>query len=350
MDTRPAEDGAGPHEEEGGPVFGSGKKPEVRPRVGLALGSSGIKAFSALPLIEFLRRENIEVDMVAATSGGALLAALWAGGFDLDQMRDLLAQALDKRNYTKVNYRTLLDMANLGLPGAGDQTSIYKPTSLQRTYRAIFKNMRIEDLKPRTVLTATDCVTGEPVILEEGKLCEAVYVCGAIYPLMPPAKVEGRLLVDGGFTDPMPLFECYKRNMDIIIGVFMDDDPVSEPEGIMDGFLNASKFYRKTIVASRLPLAIDMHYYEIVPMVIRHNRPMDLWDVSRIKDVILAGKLALKDREQDIRRAVDNYEPATAAKRKAEQEKAGRTGADEKNDDRDSGSSTRTYTTYQKKK
>lgn len=278
-----------------------------RPRIGLVLGSEGIKSFSALPVIEFLAENAVPVDLVVAVGGGALLAGFWGAGYDLKDIQGLFAKAVDRRFYTDVNYRAVMDIANVPLGKFGSESGLLKPHGLHRVYRKIFFRQRVEDLSPPVVIAATDIQTGRGVMIERGDLAEAVYASGASYPLMPPGDVHGLKLVDGSFSSPLPVMECVKRSMDVIVGVHFDDACNSEPEGFLQCHFNASRVFRKALLSSQIPLAIDMHHYEIVTLNISHGRSLEMWEVERLPEILHGGKMAVQERGDHILEAIQNF-------------------------------------------
>jgi len=70
---------------------------------------------------------------------------------------------------------------------------------------------------------ATDIETGESLILDEGRLAEAVTASGALPSLFQPVTIDGRILIDGGVTNNFPVEELRAKGMDIIIGVDVQD-------------------------------------------------------------------------------------------------------------------------------
>ena len=278
-----------------------------RPRVGVVLGADGIKAFAALPLVQALRRENIEADLVVGCGGGALLAALWGAGYDMGQITSLFARAHSKELYSDYDINAIMSIPDQKKDRFRLDTALLKPHGLLRVYEAIFKNLDITSLTPRTMLVTTDAMSGHSVQLESGNLAQAVYASGAMYPLMPPARIGGRLLMDGGFRSPLPVMQAVRQNMDVIIAVYFEDAVNPEPSGFAESFLNTAKMYRRSLIQSQLPLAISMHYYEIIPIYVTHNRSLDIWEAERIKEIIHLGRLAVQDKMDLVLEAIEQF-------------------------------------------
>lgn len=281
--------------------------PKTRPRIGVVLGGEGIKAFAALPLIEHLQAARIVPDLVVGCSGGALLAALWGCGYDIPSISRLLLQAVNWGMYSEVDQEALQGISRQDESRFGQGQAIFKPGRLQQTYRAIFKGALIEDLAPRTVLCSTDLLAGAPFIMEFGPVADFVYASGAVFPLMPPLRVDDMLLADGAFFSPLPVMEAVRRNMDVIIAVWFDDPAKAEPKGFAECAANVGRVFRRALVESQLPMAIDMHSYEIIPLVVRHDKPIQPWEADRLPEIINRGRVELQAKAPQIKDAIAQF-------------------------------------------
>ncbi|WP_319759060.1 patatin-like phospholipase family protein [Maridesulfovibrio sp.] len=300
------------------------KKPES-PSVALIIGSEGIKSFCALPFIEYLQSENIEIDLVIGVSGGALLAGFMGAGYNLKQIQDVFSKTVDPRFYTDVDYNSVLEIASNGMGKFTAESGILKTDCLRRTYENLFKKTDISDLSPKTLIATTDLQTGKPVILEKGNLAQAIYASSAIYPLMPPGNVDGRRLIDGAFSSPVPIMECVKRQIDIIIAIYFDDACNPEPDSFVSSYFNTSRIFKRSILTSQLPLSIDLHHHEIIPVYIKHPRPIELWEVKKITEIVHAGKVAFTNKKDSFKEAVTEFkkkrELREESRRRSEEQK-----------------------------
>ncbi len=299
------------------PLFPESAKPKAsprkdrtdkpRPRIGVVLGGEGIKAFAALPLIEHLHAVKIVPDLVVGCSGGALLAALWGAGYDIPAMSRLIVQALNWGLYSEVDQEAVQCITRLDEGRFRQSQAIFKPGKLQETYRAIFKKARIENLSPKTVLMSTDLLSGEPRAMEKGPVADLVYASGAVFPLMPPLRMDGSLLADGAFFSPLPVMEAVRRNVDVIIAVWFDDPAAPEPKGFAECAANVHRVFRRALVESQLPMAIDMHSYEIIPIVVRYDKAIQPWEGERLREIIHRGRLELQAKAAQILAAIEQF-------------------------------------------
>lgn len=282
-------------------------KGKQRPSVALIIGSEGIKSFCAIPFIEFLQDEGINLDLVIGVSGGALLAGFLGCGYNLRQIQDIFSKTVDPRFFTDVDYNSVLEIASTGMGSFTADSGILKTDCLRRTYENLFKKTDISELSPKTLISTTDLQTGEPVMLDKGNLARAIYASSAIYPLMPPGNVDGRKLIDGAFSSPMPVMECVKRQIDIIIAIYFDDACNPEPKSFMESYFNTSRIFKRSILTSQLPLSIDLHHHEIIPVYIKYPRHIELWEVNKLNEIVHAGKMSFSKKKQNFREAVIEF-------------------------------------------
>ena len=164
-----------------------------RPKIGLALGGGGARGLAHIGVLEVLERESIPIDMMAGTSMGGIITALYACGFSPEQMQEIALQLADMRN--------LLRFLDLTPPERG-----LIRTDRIRAYLAelVGKDRRIEDLSLPIALAAVDLYSKQAVYLTQGNLVEACMATSAVPGLFPPVPFGNYLLVDGGVLDNVP--------------------------------------------------------------------------------------------------------------------------------------------------
>jgi NTE family protein len=153
----------------------------------LALSGGGAHAASHAGVLRALDREHVPVAGIAGVSGGALVAAAWAGGADLDQLVDQ-ASRLHPWMWVRGWGGGLLSGTKLGM-----MIDEFLPVS------------RFEDLRVPVVVLATDVDTGEPVVLRTGDVREAARASCSFPGVFPPMLLDGRRLYDGGISEVIPV-------------------------------------------------------------------------------------------------------------------------------------------------
>lgn len=173
----------------------------MEPKIGLALGSGGARGFAHLGLLKVLEEEGIPVHFIAGSSMGALMGCFYASGTDLEMLHKVSLQF--KRKY-------FLDWT---IPKMG----FVSGKKIEEFIRLFTKNRNLEEFNIPLAIVATDISTGERVVFKEGPAYEAVRASIAIPGIFVPKKINGRLLVDGGVIDRVPVSVVREMGADLVI-------------------------------------------------------------------------------------------------------------------------------------
>ncbi|MGE5576001.1 MAG: patatin-like phospholipase family protein [Syntrophothermus sp.] len=174
-----------------------------RVKVGLALGAGAARGIAHLGVIATLLREGIPIDVIAGTSAGSLVGAVYASGVDLDRIIQLA---------TNLSWDHLVELT---VPRMG----LIKGNKLLQFIRLITKNKTFADLEIPFAAVAMDIERGEEVVLSEGSVADAVRASCAIPGVFVPHRIGDRLLVDGGVINRVPINVARWLGADIVIGV-----------------------------------------------------------------------------------------------------------------------------------
>ncbi|MFJ7728913.1 patatin-like phospholipase family protein [Neobacillus sp. NPDC097160] len=173
------------------------------PKIGLAFGSGGARGFAHLGVIMALTEAGIPIHLIAGSSMGALVASFYGAGIDLDRLYKLSTSF--KRKY-------FLDFT---VPKMG----LIQGKKIKEFIRVFTHGKNIEELSLPISIVATDLLTGERVIFQKGPIAEAVRASISIPGIFVPEKYNGRILVDGGVTDRVPISVAKEMGADIVIAV-----------------------------------------------------------------------------------------------------------------------------------
>lgn len=286
----------------------------TRPKVGVVLGSGGIKAFAGIPLFEFLHREGIAVDLLVGCSGGSILCGFMGAGFAPTEARSIAFELLDRRLFEQKDYRSILGIASPRLGRFDRRSGILKPDAIRELYERQLKGVRLEHLRPRTLIQTTDLNTGEGIVLSTGPAADAIYASGAFFPVLPPLYIDGRWLGDGVYSAPVPVLEAVKRNVDVIITLDFKEKVTTEPQGFLDCFYRYTDTAMETLKRSQMLLAIEMHHYEIIPMEVQFDHAISLRAVNELPSILAAGEEAVNHNKQEILAAINNFAHVTESR------------------------------------
>ena len=177
-----------------------------RKKVGLALGGGAARGIAHIGVLEVLQKANIPIDMVAGTSAGAAVGALFAQGKDTAELKKLL-RAWDWK------HRAL--SIDLALPHSG----LIAGRRIKNLLRGIIGDVTFEELKLPFACVATDVMTGEEVVISRGSVVEAVRASISVPIVFSVVRMQGRCLVDGGLVNPVPVSVLKNMGADFIIAV-----------------------------------------------------------------------------------------------------------------------------------
>ena len=179
------------------------------PRIGLALGSGSARGWAHVGVIRGLERAGISPAIVCGTSIGALVGAAYAAG-ELDRFETWV------KGLTWQAVMSLLDLKVTG--------GLIEGGRLVEFFRSRFPDPGIERLPKAFGCVATELATGREVWLREGSLVDAVRASIALPGLLTPTVQDGRLLVDGGLVNPVPVSLCRAMGAEIVVAVDLNWD------------------------------------------------------------------------------------------------------------------------------
>jgi NTE family protein len=171
-------------------------------RLALVLGGGGLKGFAHIGVLRALVERGIQPEVVAGTSIGSLIAAAYVTGMSLDEM-EARAVALRQRDLFRIDH---IGMVSRRMRNA----SLYLEEPLRRLVNDIVPDVTFTDLDRRLLVATTDLERGGQLIwglpgLDATRVREAVYASCALPGFFPPARIEGRLCVDGSVMDNLPV-------------------------------------------------------------------------------------------------------------------------------------------------
>ncbi|KPD01257.1 MULTISPECIES: patatin-like phospholipase family protein [Geobacillus] len=258
------------------------------PKVGLALGSGGARGFAHLGVLKVLEEEHIPISYLAGSSIGALVAVLYASGHGLHRLYRL-AQSF-RRN----------DFLDWTVPKMG----LIAGERITQFLRLLTKGKRIEEMSPPVAVVAADLRTGEKVVFRQGEAAQAVRASISIPGIFVPAEVNGRLLVDGGVVDRVPVSVARAMGADIVIAV--DVSPLNtkaEIASIADVIWQSLDILQAELVAHR-QLASDVM---IRPRVEQYSSRA----FTDIEEIIARGEEEARKQVGVIRQAIEQWKESS---------------------------------------
>ncbi len=233
------------------------------PKIALVLGGGGLKGFAHIGVFRALEELGIEPTVVAGTSIGALIGAAYARGMPVSEMADR-AQALKRRDLFRLNRMGML-LERQHSP------AIYLEEPLRNIAKMIATEKRFDQLKRTLLVNTVDIQRGSQIVwglpgLRDVSVADAVYASCALPGFYPPGPVGGRMCVDGGVLDNLPV-SIAGLGMDAVIAVDTGSSDL-EPENDIATAGFASIYVRAATTM--------MHALQLAPFATWTRPPMIL--------------------------------------------------------------------------
>jgi len=263
-------------------------------KVGLALSGGAARGLAHIGVLDVLKRENIPIDMIAGTSAGAVMGAVYASGQDTHKM---IEQALDA-NWKKI------PMIDPSFP----KTGFLKGRKIKALLSGFLGgDIRFTDLKIPFACVATDIDTGEEVVINSGSVADALRATISIPGIFTVVKREGRYLVDGGLTTPVPVDVVKRMGADFVIAVNVNPD-VSDRMG--KSSQKRLKTHKEPNIFQIMMQSIYITTYSLArgslleaDIVIEPDLPnVGATDFHKVAEMISQGQQAAQDAIPEIKR------------------------------------------------
>jgi len=193
-----------------------GPKPVPKlPRLGLALGGGAARGFAHIGVIQVFEENGIKVDLVAGTSAGSLVAALYASGRNGKDMA-AVAEAMDEGAITDWAFPT---------------RGLIRGEALARFVREKTGGKLIEQMAIPLGIVATDLSDGAAILFRSGDTGTAVRASSAVPTIFQPVRIGTRDYVDGGLVAPVPVRFAKQMGAELIVAVDISSPPDEKPGG-----------------------------------------------------------------------------------------------------------------------
>jgi len=265
-----------------------------RPKVALVLGGGAARGFAHVGVIRALEQEKIPIDLVVGTSVGSLIGAIYASEVNSFEL-EWIAFSLQKEDL--FDYGVLTAMMGMGL-ARGDK--------LEAFVKGKVATQDIEQLKLPFAAVATDLNWGTKVVLDRGSIARAVRASSAIPGVFQPVTHMGKLLVDGGVVDNIPISVARAKGADIVVAVDISENV---------GNVNITNLVDVMLQSANIMFALNVEHSKKDADVLVAPKVGDvgMLDFGQKKRCMQAGIDAGRAAVPDIRKAID----AWVAKRSA---------------------------------
>lgn len=272
-----------------------------RPRVAVVVGSGGIKCAAAVGMWKVLHREGIPVDFVVGCSGGSIYTAAMALGMDpaeAERHSYVMWEGLFHRFHYPSVARSLLSR----WIGFNERLGLVDDRPVAAVMQSLYGDATFDDTRIPLHIAATDLRTGERVELRSGRVGDAVRASISIPVLLRPSLIDGRLLVDGGASDPLPVSIAIREGADLILAMGFESPPRERFTSLLSIAGQTSAIATNHLLRSTYAFYSAAHHAELVPLMPHFDHKIGLTDTHLLPHIIEQGEKAIEDELPHLRR------------------------------------------------
>ena len=275
------------------------------PKVGVALSGGGARGLAHIGVLKVLAREGVPIDLLAGTSMGGVVAGAYAAGISPEFMEQEAVRMASPRH--------LLSLADPTLPRRG----LFEGQKVVEYLTRYLGDCTFDSLERPLSLIAVDLKSSEAVVLNDGRVTEAVHATIALPGLFRPVQRDERLLVDGGLLDNLPADVARQMGADVVVAVDVIGN--SSTFSALIKTLSEHRYVPKGLASTFEVMlrSLDIMMQEInrrrlveaaPEIIIRPEVPPDvsvLLGFTRAAETIALGERAAAEALPDIRRALE---------------------------------------------
>ena len=210
---------------------------QSQPKIGLVLSGGGAKGAAHIGVLKVIEKNNIPINYIAGTSIGAYVGGLYALGYRVAEIEKIMLNLPWDDSYSdfiprvllSVNNKELNDQYNIALRLGFSDGKFKSPSGLLLGQSAgsllkystdvVAKFDSFDHLAIPYRAVASDLVSAKAVVLDKGSITQAMRASAAVPGVVEPVTIDGKLLVDGGITNNMPVDVVKAMGADIVIAV-----------------------------------------------------------------------------------------------------------------------------------
>ena len=202
-------------------------------KIGLALGGGGARGACHIGVLKSLEQRGIVPDIISGTSAGSMIGAMYASHASADIVEQKYTEHVNGEDFKDLGFRYIPNnekddsvfsqvfkqMKNQYiLMVSSTRKSLVKNERLAKAANNLFEHHQFDDLKIPLIVTATDLISGKPMLYKAGNVVDAVVKSSSIPGFVEPTFIDDRMLLDGGIVFPTPVPPLLNK-CDFIIAV-----------------------------------------------------------------------------------------------------------------------------------
>ncbi len=187
--------------------------------ISLALGGGGVRGIAHIGVLRALEAHNFKIKAIAGTSAGGMVGAVYAAGYSTEKIEQAVSD---------------FDSISSFARQPDDRPSLLGLGIIADKLTEMLADRTFDELEIPFAATAVSLYSGKEIILNRGKVLDAVLATVAVPGVFPSQKIGGRVLIDGGILDPVPVLVARWMRPDLpVVAVMLHKRPPDHPEDEM---------------------------------------------------------------------------------------------------------------------
>lgn len=272
-------------------------------KVALVIGSGGIKCAAAIGVWRVLKELDLMPDIMVGCSGGSIYAATIALDYSIELMEEMTLNFWTSE--IMKDYTSNLKATQDGSLRFNERSGLVDDSFMNARLQDTFGERTFSDAKIPLHIVATDMKKGEKVELVEGSLFNAIRASIAIPIIFPPWEIDGKLLIDGAASNPMPVDVAIREGAEIIIAMGFKLAYRKRMRSMTAVQSQLTNIYMNNILQSNFAFYNLAHHAEIIPLIPEFESSLSMFDVDRIPEIIEKGAELAREEVPYIKRMLD---------------------------------------------
>jgi NTE family protein len=274
----------------------------MQKKLALVVGAGAVKCAAALGLWKRLREEGIGIDLYVGCSGGSLYTAAMATCNSLEEATEQTLSLWNRSVMAKRNRKALLSAALPGVFKFDERFALIDDSSLNDRLLSVFGERRIEEGCAPLKIVAADLGNGEAVVMEEGRLFDALRASIAIPYILPAWQVNGRWLVDGSYVDPLPVDVAIREGAGIILAMGFESPYPRRIKSLSRYAFHLNSVMTNNLLRANFAFHNLAHHAEIIPILPDFGEEINLFDTEKLPFVIQKGEEAMGEQIEYLKK------------------------------------------------
>ena len=278
-------------------------------KIALVIGWGSVKCAAALGLLRVLAQEGIEVDMMVTSGGGSIFGALFALGYNVDEIVEMNQRLWTHEVTDQINRLAILQILFPRLFRVKDYFNLRRDQLVNRKLKEAMGDYTFEDTEIPLYISATDYQTGQQVVFSEGSIFDAVRATIALPLIFPPFRKDGRLLADGYLSEPLPVGIPIQEGADIILAMGFGAISQAERHSFSDYILHLSSILSQNLLQAAYSFYNVAHHSNLITIIPEFESDIHIFDTHKVPEIIRAGEKEGKKILPELKKMLIRQEP-----------------------------------------